>query len=579
MEYTSGGRAVDELDVKKFNVSVPAKAVWFDDCLHAELLSGAAVKDLSQNINHIIFSDNYGPKLKQLAGDKFPRIIMLSLPHQDGSAEIFLGSGFGVLSAVENAKRKIILAHGSLEHFDWLKVDVVTTVKPCQIYHYPDKLKMDRSIEGLAFEKNTAVFLLPEQLVANSYVSSDGKVQMKIIMKKFAQLNIDGNKLVTFKARSFFVSRNIISPLVRGNQCVYDLEKETLLKSAFFAGKYLLSAVKDDGSFLISYRSKQDKEAEKNNMSSHAGAIYSMLELYEVSSDAALLEKSRLAIDYLVKQVGFRDESSRRLAFVVENDFIHLGDSALAALALCKFTKITGDAQYLDLIEQLGNWIRSVQAESGEFFVHKQSYPEGEITDFISDYYPGEAVFALCRIYELLPKPEWVDTAERGAKWLINIRDKEVNINAVKHDHWLLYTLNELYRLRPSDIYMRHAFLMSDAIMRAQHRFHKYPDWNGGYYTPPQSIPAATRSEGLCAAYRLAKDFDHEDRAMQIIESITMGVAFQLRTQFQPVNAMYLDNPQAALGGFKKGLTMNDVSVDSVWQCVSSILALYQILL
>jgi hypothetical protein len=138
------------------------------------------------------------------------------------------------------------------------------------------------------------------------------------------------------------------------------------------------------------------------------------------------------------------------------------------------------------------------------------------------------------------------------------------------HDHWLLYGLNELYRLRPNPLYLSHSRRIVDAIITSQHRNNVDLDWIGGFYSPPRSTPAATRTEGLCAAYQLQQEFNGATEG--IVETAELALRFQLQTQLTPESVMYLPEPQRALGGFRRSLTEFEVRIDYVQHNISSLL-------
>ena len=147
------------------------------------------------------------------------------------------------------------------------------------------------------------------------------------------------------------------------------------------------------------------------------------------------------------------------------------------------------------------------------------------------------------------------------------------------HDHWLLYALNELHRFRPDPMYLEHALRIVEAIQAGQNRNPAFPDWAGSFYDPPRSTPAATRAEGLAAAYQLARDFVSPARAEAILETLESTVAFQLHTQFQPESVMYFDAPQRALGAFHRALNHHEIRIDYVQHNISALLGLRRILL
>ena len=184
----------------------------------------------------------------------------------------------------------------------------------------------------------------------------------------------------------------------------------------------------------------------------------------------------------------------------------------------------------------------------------------------------------MMRIHALDGREIWLDTAEKAAQYLINVRDGDLALGKLSHDHWLLYGLNELYRRRQKPLYLKHALRISTAIVRSQNRVPKYPDWLGSYYRPPRTTPTATRTEGLCAAYALARDFGHPKEAEAILDAIRLGVAFQLQTQSRPESAMYLPNPRRCLGGFHRSLTNFEIRIDYVQHNISALLGAHHIM-
>ena len=376
--------------------------------------------------------------------------------------------------------------------------------------------------------------------------------------------------LYGFRAASVFSDGVETALLFRGHRQTFDLSPQGLRSAATKAGQYLADAVRPDGRFVYSYRARSDSEADDYNILRHAGTIYSMLELYEVTFDPALLAAAVRAIGYLVRSMDVCPGSD--FPCVVENGAIKLGGNALAVIALAKYSTATGRPTYVSTAQRLAGWIRHSQAADGSFSIHKQNHRTGELSDFVSSYYPGEAILALLRVLELDGDPQWLDTAERAARYLIETRDAGLEESKLPHDHWLLYALNELYRERANPIYLEHAMRLARTIVRSQNRGSRYPDWQGSFYRPPRSTPTATRAEGLLAAYALARDFDPPE-ASAILEAVRLCLAFQLQTQFRPESAMYLPDPQRSLGGFHASLTNDEIRIDFVQHNISALLA------
>ena len=238
---------------------------------------------------------------------------------------------------------------------------------------------------------------------------------------------------------------------------------EELLDSSVMGGNYLVNMTNDKGVFVYEYDPVNDVESSSYNILRHAGTIYSMLQLYNVTCDEKLLTSSENAIDYLLSFVKPFDNSSK---CIVYNDAIKLGGNGLAVLALSEHAKVTRDSKHLNIMQDLAKYIQVSQKESGEF-ISKRYYSTGEISDFVSQYYPGEAMLALCRLYSLDNNETWLDITEKGAMYLINLR-KDVPTESLVHDHWFLMALNELYRYRDNPLYFNHSMRIAESIMYAQ---------------------------------------------------------------------------------------------------------------
>ena len=363
---------------------------------------------------------------------------------------------------------------------------------------------------------------------------------------------------------------------------VPEVSKDELYESAVMAGDYLARHVNEDGSFVYEYDAGEDRDLGGYNILRHGGTTYSMAELYKVTRDPELLEAMTRAIQYLDAQIEMCVEGPIDARCVVERGAVKVGGNALAILAMVEFMEATETDQYLERAQQLARWIQSVQGEDGRFEVHKQNVVTGERLGFRSEYYPGEAIFALTRLHDLDGNEAWLDVAEANATYLIEVRDAGLDIDELIHDHWLLYGLNELYRERPEHRYLKHAERTAKAIVGAQRRAGdaaNYPPiWEGSYYTPPRSTPTATRTEGLLAAHALMRDFGSMLMVREIEEAIWAGIGFQLRTQIQEANRVAVADFEQARGGFRVNLNGYQVRIDYVQHNLSALLGAWELL-
>lgn len=347
-----------------------------------------------------------------------------------------------------------------------------------------------------------------------------------------------------------------------------------LKNSSLLAGNYL-TRICSDGIFAYEYNALTNSiDTNKYNLLRHAGTIYSMMQLYDVTEEQDLRDDAKDAIDFLL---GYKKEYDN-ISCIVSADRIKLGGTALTIIALVEYTKATNDDQYVSIAQDLAEYIEFSQLQTGEF-ISKRSYPSGEISDFVSNYYPGETLLALCRLYSVDGNKRWLDIAEKGAQYLIVVRDGNRSIDQLIHDHWLLMALNELYRYRPNSMYLNHSLRIAEAIMHKQKtKQDGYDNDTIGSFTSVRSTPTATRSEGLIAAYHLSKDYCNKTVSEQILQSIRLAVDFQLQMQFTKENVVDLPNPSIALGGFRDSFDSYVIRIDYVQHNLCSILGLYHML-
>ncbi len=568
---------------------IPSNEIWFDDVRRNGEFSPAEIDTTLRAVRHALGSESHSlnnvPAIA--AADTFPRIVFLSVSDGELSAQIVLGNGVGIVDALEKAIRKLPDEIQQFKTNLQIKLDIVRDVRRLKNGESKMPADFERSLFGIAYDRSAGFAFLPEASVVHTLFNSKQQIRLKNIRKYLANRgsnfiqNVSNSAQLPqyrFRTDSYFLDETGFFPLYRGHRLFPDVTKNDLLSAARAAGNYLVRAVQPDGKFVYSYLPKTDEKQTKYNILRHAGTIYSMLELYEIHKDASLLHATKRAIHYLLQSAKSVKNAGVETTFIVEKGYVKLGGNALSIIALAKYSQVTGDQQYLPVLRALGKWILTAQTENGEFYIQKQSYPDGKRTAFVSEYYPGEALLALVRLYALDAQQSWLDAAEKGAQYLINVRDKELSVEELIHDHWLLYALNELYRYRPKPLYFDHARKIAKAIIQSQNRRPEFPDWLGSYYQPPRSTPTATRTEGLLAAYALERDFGNAQFSGKILDAAKLGIKFQLQTQFRPETVMYLKNPARSLGAFHRSLTNFEIRIDYVQHNISSLLGLYRVL-
>lgn len=567
----------------------PTSPIWFDQLRSAAPVSATDGLALVTCIASAL-ARNATPQHQEFpaavqADTTAPRMLFLTIGDGRRPSCVVFGAGLGLPEAGQFAVERLLPHVADFSRPLWVKLDVVQLVLPPVVLSPDSNISgFERSLQGLALDRELGVAFLPEELVAATLVNSEGQPRPRN-MARYLERRCPsvaappGLATATvlrarpFTAVGFFHDGTRAVPLYRGHRLFRQLTCAELDAAARAGGAYLTRAIDSTGRFAYKYLPKTDEEPETYNLTRHAGTLFAMADLLRQTGDHTLRDAVDRGLDYLVAQAKPYGPRRRNMVCLVDGDKIKLGTVALAVVAIVEHASATGDLRHQTVAQRLGHYLLDAQQKDGQF-VCQRAYPGGAPLSFVSEYYPGEAVLAFARLHGLDGDTRWLDAAERGAQYLIKVRDKDLSLNALPHDHWLLYALDVLYRARPDPLYLEHALRLAQAIRQTQHRYSPYADYLGGYYDPPRNAPTATRAEGLLAAHRLARDFGRPEEAKAILDAAAWAVSFVLQTQFAPETVLYLGDPGRALGGFRRELTNYEIRIDYVQHSLSALLAL-----
>jgi len=255
-----------------------------------------------------------------------------------------------------------------------------------------------------------------------------------------------------------------------------------------------------------------------------------------------------------------------------------VGGAGLALLAFAKHAAVTGKRDELETMRALARAIMAAQYEDGHFRANAdlESSSDKKLKRE-PVYYVGEGLLALLRLYAIDPVQAYLDSARRGADWVVHVRDAYVSEDNQEHDHWISYALNDLYRVVHDGAYIDHAAKIARAILKKQVRAGNSPapDWVGTFYDA-QTTPGATRVEAYDADIALAR-FAGKPEAW-LVDPARETAASMLGQQYGDDNDYWIDNPAKAEGGVRESLYVQDVRIDYVQHAMSAWLHLARIL-
>jgi len=524
-----------------------------------------------------------------------PRGVFLTLVRPNQPALTAFGFADSIFDAIRQAA-PILQSLAEREDIDKLKlrVDVLDESTDQKQRTLSKKWSIDISRYGLIFETNPVAAFMPHELRDWGIITKKNKYSY-VSMKKLIRHRKLGRVLydqLAEEARPFYARFTVISfmeqdgsdePLLlyRNNRLDgFEPTPERLYEAIDAAGHYLTDAVKDDGTFKYLYFPHYHKYSKSYNQLRHGGTVFSMVQIYEVTKDPELLEAIKRALGYLQRVSEPPDENDRKtydwLAVTHEKRrYSKLGGSGLALLAFGKYTEVTGDTQYMDLMRAYGRFIEYMQYENGDVRMryYHRAQDKNKKTEPVL-YYPGEAFYGLAQLYKLdNQNPRWLKVAEKGLDYIADVRDVHKTSNNVPHDHWLMYAINEWYRVKPKENHLRHANKVVDAMMSRFIFKSKQPDYVGGYYSRPQTTPAACRLEGTAAMYKLAQFLNDKKQQERLYRACALGATFLMRNQYNTINTMFFKNPDQALGGYQASYWNPEIQIDFVQHSTSAVIA------
>ncbi|HVG18464.1 MAG TPA: hypothetical protein VNI02_05375, partial [Blastocatellia bacterium] len=434
--------------------------------------------------------------------------------------------------------------------------------------------------EGIAVEGGgRALYLLPSHVIYNSVVAGAAERQSSddFLDRAMAHLGLARGawrssqiKLSRFRTLSFVedASRSRAISLAGVVVPVGEVEPKRLLAASRAGGDYLIRIQKPDGSFHYYYDAGEDRfDLRSYNIVRHAGTAFSLFDLYRATRDARYLDAARRAVNYL--KTRFRPSRGGDAAYVLDNDGkAKLGANGLALLALTRQMELDPKSADPESAVRLANLILLMQRKDGSFESYYRIRGE-EAVGGASLYYPGEAIFGLVQLFRLNGDTRLLDSARRGAEYLI---ESERRMASLPPDAWSMQALEALFGVDRSPMYAAHAIALAEAMIAAQYTERDSFVYAGGFRPgPPRATPAASRAEGMAAAYRLARS-TKDSRAPKIAAALKASARFQLSQQFDEDNSFFLPDPGRAAGGFRESVTRMRIRIDFVQHNISSLL-------
>ena len=259
----------------------------------------------------------------------------------------------------------------------------------------------------------------------------------------------------------------------------------------------------------------------------------------------------------------------------------------------------TGDKSYDEFIKKYTRHILSRIYKTGEmlgYYIHpnfQDGKPLIEMTDeerreTFSFYYPGEALLGLALFANHFDEDdvlleEVLEKSRIALDWIVEERPNIYSdlFTELPSDAWLMQAIEEWAKRSEfqKDSYIN--FVLNDARTMVVKTYQKddspYIDYEGAYYYyyGDHYYPDGSRSEGLVAAYYLAKNLGDNELAETLLDACRKTAKSQMVLVNTPENSYAHKNPEKSVGAIRFKATRQWVRVDSIQHVVCFFFRLY----
>ncbi|MGA1848248.1 MAG: hypothetical protein ACMUHB_02810 [Thermoplasmatota archaeon] len=327
------------------------------------------------------------------------------------------------------------------------------------------------------------------------------------------------------------------------------------------SGDYLVKHIQTNGKWDYEYDPVKDENLKKYNILRHAGTTYSLALIFKYTRDPDYHNGTVNSLNYLLsKHLRFGEMEGDEIAFMVDNGYAKLGGAALTILAIVEVEEIDPEARYERELNALGEFILKMQKKDGSFqcfYLMKE--------DEHSDFYPGEALLALARMYDHTRDDRYLQTLIDG----LDHYNGYFGTGYTAYTPWATEAMAYAYNWTGNTSLLDHSYRMAESCRAGQNlpREGIDPYIIGGWGSEPKAN-TASRVEGVTDAYLMAKRAGDTDRQERYGQTMEYSSWFLLSLQFDDEESQTYPSPEMVVGGTPLGHSDHNIRIDYVQHAV-----------
>lgn len=417
------------------------------------------------------------------------------------------------------------------------------------------------------------------------------------------------HELFLTKSKAFITYKNKSLPLYRGN-ILYEYSAEEIKEQALKGAEWNLNNMHEDGRYLYYYDCKDDnfKDHEHPNTPEdnlyyndlrHCGGIITSIRAFQLTRDFKFLTNAKSAIDFITTITKEHIVDNEQAAYVFYNKKAKLGGTGMILIAMMKYRQETDDKSYDEYIKKYTRHLLSRIYKTGEFlgyFINPNVQNGNELIDMTDDerretfsfYYPGEALLGLALFANHFNDDEdlrqkVLEKSKLALDWIVNERPKIYSdlFTALPSDSWLMQAIEE-WAKNPEfakEDYINFVFKDADTMIEKSYKKDDSPylDYEGAFYYNygDHFYPDGARSEGLIAAYYLAKQLNKKELEEKYLHACRKAAQSQMLLFNSEINNYAHLNQNKSKNSIRFKATRQWVRVDSIQHVACFFLRLY----
>lgn len=551
---------------------------------------------------------------------------------QDGQKPIRWGSCRKTLEDAINRDIEKIRENKNYSNFDIRKPEKCRIMLECITEQTPikfnelnitkfDNRRFEPGITGLKLilEKTPYIYMPTDawtqsQLDLKSILNTIlRKTPIKNLTNKISErieiLRKTPHELFLTKSKAFITYKNKSLPLYRGN-ILYEYSAEEIKEQALKGAEWNLNNMHEDGRYLYYYDCKDDnfKDHEHPNAPEdnlyyndlrHCGGIITSIRAFQLTRDFKFLTNAKNAIDFITTITKEHIVDNEQAAYVFYNKKAKLGGTGMILIAMMKYRQETDDKSYDEYIKKYTRHLLSRIYKTGEFlgyFINPNVQNGNELIDMTDEerretfsfYYPGEALLGLALFANHFNDDEdlrqkVLEKSKLALDWIVNERPKIYSdlFTALPSDSWLMQAIEE-WAKNPEfakEDYINFVFKDADTMIEKSYKKDDSPylDYEGAFYYNygDHFYPDGARSEGLIAAYYLAKQLNKKELEEKYLHACRKAAQSQMLLFNSEINNYAHLNQNKSKNSIRFKATRQWVRVDSIQHVACFFLRLY----